>query len=149
MTTSYPIRFTAYSGIRVFELTIKGIPVMRRLHDNYVNATQILRAAGLAKPQRTKILDKEVSRGKHDKVQGGYAGFQGTWIPEETAQSLATEYGLEEQIRALLEKPVDQAILDEIQASPPPPKKTTVRQSTIEPRKWGTSSASGSDGARF
>jgi len=139
--SSYPIKFSAYSGIRVYVMTIKGISVMRRLHDNYVNATQVLRAAGLAKPQRTKILEKDISKMKHEKVQGGYAGFQGTWIPEEEALSIAIEYGLEEPITELLNKPIDAELLEEIQSSPIPAKRTPGRS-------VAASSVSGSDDER-
>jgi hypothetical protein len=130
------IKLTAYSGIRVYELTFKGIPIMRRLHDNYINATQILRAAGLAKPQRTKILEKDISKGKHEKVQGGYAGFQGTWIPPETAMALAGEYELEGLVQALLDKDVDPSVLDAIQASPVP-RRPTSRGNAAHPLTHG------------
>lgn len=138
----YPIKFSAYSGTRVYVMTIKGISVMRRLHDNYVNATQVLRAAGLAKPQRTKILEKDISRMKHEKVQGGYAGFQGTWIPQEEALSIAIEYGLEEAITELLNKPIDPELLEEIQSSPIPARRTPNIRSVA------ASSVSGSDDER-
>lgn len=138
----YPIKFSAYSGTRVYVMTIKGISVMRRLHDNYVNATQVLRAAGLAKPQRTKILEKDISRMIHEKVQGGYAGFQGTWIPQEEALSIAIEYGLEEQITELLNKPIDPELLEEIQSSPIPARRTP------NVRSVAASSVSGSDDER-
>jgi regulatory protein SWI6 len=63
----------------VFEAMIRGISVMRRSSDSWVNATQILKVAGIPKSQRTKILDKEIMIGLHDKVQGGYGKYQGTW----------------------------------------------------------------------
>jgi hypothetical protein len=58
---------------------IRGISVMRRSSDSWVNATQILKVAGIPKSQRTKILEKEIMVGLHDKVQGGYGKYQGTW----------------------------------------------------------------------
>ena len=67
---------------------------MIRKSDSFVNATQILRAAGLPKPARTKVLDRQVARGVHEKVQGGYAGSQGTWVPLDTAKELARTYGI-------------------------------------------------------
>jgi len=36
-----------------------------------VNATQILKVAGIPKSARTKILEKEILTGMHEKVQGG------------------------------------------------------------------------------
>ncbi|RKP00813.1 hypothetical protein CXG81DRAFT_3761, partial [Caulochytrium protostelioides] len=84
-----------YSGTPVYEMMVKNVAVMRRQADAYINATQILRAAGLAKPQRTKILERDVAQGVHDKVQGGYAGFQGTWIPLGDARLLAAHHRLD------------------------------------------------------
>lgn len=86
------IRSAVYSNIHVYELVVRGIAVMIRKSDGFVNATQILRAAGLPKPARTKVLEREVTRGVHEKVQGGYAGSQGTWIPLDSALSLAEQY---------------------------------------------------------
>ena len=50
---------------------------MRRKHDGWLNATQILKVAGMDKPQRTRILEREVQKGVHEKVQGGYGKYQG------------------------------------------------------------------------
>lgn len=54
---------------------------MRRQSDNWVNATHILKAAGFDKPARTRILERDVQKGNHEKVQGGYGKFQGTKEP--------------------------------------------------------------------
>ena len=50
---------------------------MRRRSDAYMNATQILKVAGFDKPQRTRVLEREVQKGEHEKVQGGYGKYQG------------------------------------------------------------------------
>lgn len=50
---------------------------MRRRADSWLNATQILKVAGFDKPQRTRILEREVQKGEHEKVQGGYGKYQG------------------------------------------------------------------------
>ena len=42
-----------------------------------MNATQILKVADFDKPQRTRILEREVQKGVHEKVQGGYGKYQG------------------------------------------------------------------------
>jgi UDP-N-acetylmuramate-alanine ligase len=39
----------------------------------------ILKVAGVDKSKRTKILDKELENEEHEKVQGGYGRYQGTW----------------------------------------------------------------------
>lgn len=64
---------------QVYECMVRGIAVMRRRTDSYVNATQILKVAGVDKGRRTKILEKEILPGKHEIVQGGYGKYQGTW----------------------------------------------------------------------
>jgi hypothetical protein len=66
-----------YSGVPVFEMICKGVAVMRRRSDSYLNATQILKVADFDKPQRTRILEREVQKGEHEKVQGGYGKYQG------------------------------------------------------------------------
>ncbi|KAK4686008.1 regulatory protein SWI6, partial [Tremellales sp. Uapishka_1] len=83
-----------YSGIPVFEAMIRGIAVMRRGADSWVNATQILKVAGISKSSRTKILEKEVLPGIHEKVQGGYGKYQGTWVPYQRGHDLAVQYGV-------------------------------------------------------
>lgn len=55
----------------------REVAVMRRRADGYLNATQILKVAGFDKPQRTRVLEREVQKGEHEKVQGGYGKYQG------------------------------------------------------------------------
>lgn len=52
---------------------------MRRQHDDWINATHILKAGGIDKGKRTKLLDKELDGADHQKIQGGFGRFQGTW----------------------------------------------------------------------
>ena len=68
-----------YSGVPVFEMIVNGVAIMRRRTDSYMNATQILKVAGFEKTRRSKILEREVLIGEHEKVQGGYGKYQGTW----------------------------------------------------------------------
>ncbi|RPB22657.1 apses-domain-containing protein [Terfezia boudieri ATCC MYA-4762] len=69
---------------------------MRRRSDGWLNATQILKVADYDKPQRTRILEREVQRGLHEKVQGGYGKYQGTWVPLERGREIAKLYNVEE-----------------------------------------------------
>jgi regulatory protein SWI6 len=39
----------------------------------------LIKIAGIEKGKRTKILEKEVQGERHEKVQGGYGKYQGTW----------------------------------------------------------------------
>ncbi|KAH9967163.1 transcription factor [Russula dissimulans] len=83
-----------YSSVQVYECMVRGIAVMRRRADSYVNATQILKVAGVDKGRRTKILEKEILPGKHEIVQGGYGKYQGTWIPLDRGRDIALQYGV-------------------------------------------------------
>lgn len=77
-------------------------PIMRRCKDDWVNATQILKCCNFPKAKRTKILEKGVQQGLHEKVQGGFGRFQGTWIPLEDARRLAETYGVTKELAPVL-----------------------------------------------
>ncbi|KAJ4289347.1 transcriptional regulator swi6 [Collariella sp. IMI 366227] len=91
-----------YSGVNVYEMEVNNIAVMRRQNDGWLNATQILKVAGVDKGRRTKILEKEIQTGEHEKVQGGYGKYQGTWIPFERGVEVCRQYGVEEILMRLL-----------------------------------------------
>ncbi|KAI1371425.1 apses-domain-containing protein [Hypoxylon crocopeplum] len=91
-----------YSGVEVYEMEVNGVAVMRRRHDSWLNATQILKVANIDKGKRTKILEKEIQTGEHEKVQGGYGKYQGTWIKFERGVEVCRQYGVEELLRPLL-----------------------------------------------
>ncbi|KAH9256723.1 hypothetical protein BASA81_005228 [Batrachochytrium salamandrivorans] len=97
-----------YSGVQVYEMMSRSVAVMRRRHDSYLNATQILKVAGIDKGRRTKILEKEILNGDHEKVQGGYGKYQGTWIPFERGVQLAQQYGVEGLLEPLLNFTADE-----------------------------------------
>lgn len=103
--------------------------VMRRRHDDWINATHILKAAGFDKPARTRILEREVQKDVHEKIQGGYGKYQGvyarvvpiltrclsasgslthktllgTWIPLEHGEALAHRNHIYERLRPIFE----------------------------------------------
>lgn len=56
---------------------MEGNHVMRRRYDDFINATHILKVAEYDKPARTRILEREVQKGHHEKIQGGYGKYQG------------------------------------------------------------------------
>ncbi|KAI1383811.1 apses-domain-containing protein [Hypoxylon trugodes] len=91
-----------YSGTDVYEMEVNGVAVMRRREDSWLNATQILKVANIDKGKRTKILEKEIQTGEHEKVQGGYGKYQGTWIKFERGVEVCRQYGVEELLRPLL-----------------------------------------------
>ena len=91
-----------YSGVDVYEMEVNNVAVMRRRKDSWLNATQILKVAGIEKGKRTKVLEKEILIGEHEKVQGGYGKYQGTWIKFERGLEFCRQYGVEELLRPLL-----------------------------------------------
>jgi regulatory protein SWI6 len=84
-------------------MEVNGIAVMRRRSDSWLNATQILKVAGVDKGKRTKVLEKEILAGEHEKVQGGYGKYQGTWINYRRGRAFCRQYGVEELLRPLLD----------------------------------------------
>ncbi|OIW23508.1 apses-domain-containing protein [Coniochaeta ligniaria NRRL 30616] len=95
-----------YSGIPVWEFQFGADlkeHVMRRRHDDWINATHILKAAGFDKPARTRILEREVQKDTHEKIQGGYGKYQGTWIPLEHGEALAHRNHIFERLRPIFE----------------------------------------------
>lgn len=99
----------------MYEMMVRGIGVMRRRSDSWLNATQILKVAGIEKGRRTKILEKDIAQSEggkipYEKIQGGYGRYQGTWIPFHCAQELAEQYGVLQLIQPLLDyKPAPSA----------------------------------------
>lgn len=91
-----------YSGVDVYEMEVNGVAVMRRRNDSWLNATQILKVAGIEKGKRTKVLEKEILIGDHEKVQGGYGKYQGTWIKFDRGVEFCRQYGVEQILRPLL-----------------------------------------------
>ncbi|KAG0166135.1 hypothetical protein DFQ28_009042 [Apophysomyces sp. BC1034] len=96
-----------YSGVPVYEMLCNDVAVMRRQVDSYLNATQILKVANFDKPHRTRILEREVQTGEHEKVQGGYGKYQGkhfgTWIPFDRALALAKQYNVDDSLKPIFD----------------------------------------------
>lgn len=84
-------------------MEVNQVAVMRRRKDSWLNATQILKVAGIEKGKRTKVLEKEILSGEHEKVQGGYGRYQGTWISYRRGVEFARQYGVEALLRPLFE----------------------------------------------
>ncbi|KAF4550152.1 Start control protein cdc10-like protein [Elsinoe fawcettii] len=99
-----PQIYTAiYSGVKVYEMEVNGVACMRRRADGWLNATQILKVAGVDKGKRTKVLEKEIHIGEHEKRQGGYGRYQGTWISYDRGVQFCKQYGVDDAMRPLLE----------------------------------------------
>ncbi|KAL4075738.1 hypothetical protein J3A83DRAFT_4222572 [Scleroderma citrinum] len=107
----------------------KGVAVMRRRSDSWLNATQILKVAGFDKPQRTRILEREVQKGEHEKVQGGYGKYQGTWIPLDRGLALAKQYNCDTVLRPIIE------FQPAAKSPPPAPKHPAASGTTAKPAR--------------
>lgn len=86
---------STYAGIQVFELVLGDISVMRRVDNNFVNATHILKVAGFSKTKRTRILDLI----QCERIQGGYGRFQGSWVSLQFAIGFAKKYQVHEVLK--------------------------------------------------
>ena len=92
-----------YSGVHCYEYNVNDVAVMRRRADGWLNATQILKVAGVEKGKRTKILEKEILTGQHEKIQGGYGKYQGTWISYQRGREFCRQLGVEDLLLPLLD----------------------------------------------
>ncbi|KAI1322568.1 ANK-repeat protein MBP1 [Xylariaceae sp. FL0255] len=124
-----------YSGIPVYEYQFGPElkeHVMRRRADNWINATHILKCAGFDKPARTRILEREVQKDTHEKIQGGYGKYQGTWIPLEAGEQLALRNNVYERIRLIFE------FQPGAESPPPAPRHTSKPKAPRKPAvpKW-------------
>ncbi|KAF7301615.1 hypothetical protein MIND_00727000 [Mycena indigotica] len=130
------------SGIPVYEMMCKGVAVMKRRSDSWLNATQILKVAGFDKPQRTRVLEREVQKGEHEKVQGGYGKYQGTWIPLDRGLALCRQYSCESILRPIID-------FQPAAKSPPLAPKHLVTASSSRPsRRAGSDAAVGTRSSR-
>ncbi|ODQ79527.1 hypothetical protein BABINDRAFT_36911, partial [Babjeviella inositovora NRRL Y-12698] len=91
MSTVYS---ATYSGVPVYEFLTPAGLIMRRQSDGWVNATHILKAADFPKARRTRILERDVQTGVHEKIQGGYGKYQGTWVPLARGREIAHAYAV-------------------------------------------------------
>lgn len=108
-----------YSNVPVFEfVTLEG-PIMRRKKDSWINATHILKIAKFPKAKRTRILEKDVQTGIHEKVQGGYGKYQGTYVPLDLGAAIAKNFGVYDVLKPIFEF---QYIEGQTEVPPPAPK---------------------------
>ncbi|KAF2867612.1 hypothetical protein BDV95DRAFT_581359 [Massariosphaeria phaeospora] len=131
-----------YSNVPVYELNVNGNHVMRRRADDWINATHILKVADHDKPARTRILEREVQKGVHEKVQGGYGKYQGTWIPLPEGRMLAERNKVLEKMRPIFDYiPGDRS-------PPPAPKHSTAASNRPKaPRQSAAAARNGNKNA--
>ena len=99
------IEISRYSDTDVYECYCRGMEanvLMRRVRDDWVNITQIFKVAKFSKAQRTKVLEKESLQMQHEKIQGGYGRFQGTWAPLYAAQVIVNKYKISDSVISTL-----------------------------------------------
>lgn len=99
---------------------------MRRSSDSWLNATQVLKVAGINKIQRAIIIEREILIGEHEKMQGGYGKCQGIWICFERGVELCRQYGVEKQLQPLLEYDIGQDEVSKAERAVGTPMKTEV-----------------------
>ncbi|KAF2743408.1 apses-domain-containing protein [Sporormia fimetaria CBS 119925] len=118
-----------YSNVPVYEFNVGGNHVMRRRADDWINATHILKVADFDKPARTRILEREVQKGVHEKVQGGYGKYQGTWVPLHEGRLLAERNGVLDKLLPILD------FIPGDRSPPPAPKHATASSNRAKPQR--------------
>lgn len=92
------------NNVPMLELKLGNRRIARRKTDDYINATHILRAAGFETiNERSSILEQVNKTVTTDVVRGGYAIYQGTYIPLPDARALAKRYRLDDNWRPIFE----------------------------------------------
>ena len=84
-------------------MEVKKLVVMLRRKETYLKSKKILKIEDVEKGKRTKVLEREILAGPHEKIQGGYGKYQGTWIEYQRGVEFCRQYGVEEILRPLLE----------------------------------------------
>ena len=119
---------------------MSGNHVMRRRADDWINATHILKVADFDKPARTRILEREVQKGVHEKVQGGYGKYQGTWVPLHDGRMLAERNGVLEKMLPIFD------FIPGDRSPPPAPKHATAASNRAKaPRQTAASRRNGNN----
>ncbi|ODV81053.1 uncharacterized protein CANTADRAFT_88953 [Suhomyces tanzawaensis NRRL Y-17324] len=126
-----------YSNVPVFEFVTSEGPIMRRKLDSWINATHILKIAKFPKAKRTRILEKDVQTGIHEKVQGGYGKYQGTYVPLDLGADIARNFGVFEVLRPIFEF---QYVEGKSETPPPAPKHNHASALNIAKRQASTGS---------
>lgn len=96
------VQLAQYANVDVLEVEVGEQKVMRRVSDGSVNATQLLKVAGIDHSKRQRVLDHEITDWS-EKIQGGTHKYQGTWVHLGTAESLARQYGVYDNLKPLFE----------------------------------------------
>lgn len=121
-----------YSNVPVFEFVTEEGPIMRRKSDSWINATHILKIAKFPKARRTRILEKDVQTGIHEKVQGGYGKYQGTYVPLELGVEIAKTFGVFDMLRPIFEF---EYVEGKSETPPPAPKHNHASASNVARRQ--------------
>lgn len=124
----------------MYEFNVAGNHVMRRRADDWINATHILKVADYDKPARTRILEREVQKGVHEKVQGGYGKYQGTWIPLHDGRMLAERNGVLEKMLPIFD------FIPGDRSPPPAPKHATAASSRPKAQRQSAAAAARANG---
>ncbi|PQE19228.1 Ank-repeat mbp1 protein [Rutstroemia sp. NJR-2017a BBW] len=118
------------AGPGVYSATYSNVPVYEYLFGEGLKE----HAAGFDKPARTRILEREVQKEEHEKIQGGYGKYQGTWVPLEKGQALAQRNNVYEKLRTVFEYTPGEV-------SPPPAPKHATNKPKVPKKpavpKWG------------
>lgn len=92
-----------YGSMQVLECVLRSIRLMMRKPDSWVNATQILKLAGIPKAKRDEIIKRDVLPGPHECVDEKDGRHHGIWIPLERGRKLAETFGVGNFTRRLFD----------------------------------------------
>lgn len=146
MAQNTQIYSATYSNVPVFEYVTAEGPIMRRKLDSWINATHILKIAKFPKAKRTRILEKDVQTGTHEKVQGGYGKYQGTYVPLELGAEIAKNFGVFDVLRPIFEF---EYVEGKSETPPPAPKHSHASASNVARRQASASAHATANGEEY
>lgn len=145
LDNSQQIYSATYSNVPVFEFVTSEGPIMRRKHDSWINATHILKIAKFPKAKRTRILEKDVQTGTHEKVQGGYGKYQGTYVPLNIGLDIAKSFDVYDVLKPIFDF---EYIEGKSETPPPAPKHSHASASNVARRQAEAAAAAANDSDR-
>ncbi|KAI1611269.1 hypothetical protein EDD36DRAFT_284303 [Exophiala viscosa] len=83
-------------------MNVRGLLVMLRESDSWLNASQITKLAGVEQGRKIRVAEDQIE-GEYERIIGGYAPYQGIWVQYEYGRRLAREYNVEQTLLPLLE----------------------------------------------
>ncbi|KIV81197.1 hypothetical protein PV11_08633 [Exophiala sideris] len=96
------IERTSYKDTGYLVMNVRGLLVMRRESDSFLNASQITKFAGVEQGRKIRVAEDQIE-GEYERIIGGYAPYQGIWVSHDYGRRLARDHNVEQTLLPLLD----------------------------------------------